>query len=126
MHTVFPYQVRGLIGRLTDAGDALDEIGNPNWHTLGSAAACLEHLLAGRTPDDIDTISASLKALVAEITYSGSAVTSIFMALAIIDGHRLGLLNVQPEVEHHWPQPIWIGIDMGTGQRHCFGGPRHA
>lgn len=131
MPTVFlPYQMRFVIAHLTKFGDLYEDAGVPEWHTLASAAACLEHLLQGDNPADIDTVAARLKAF--DITTLGKSrrdqalAAAVLIAWTIIDGHRLGLISIQPEIPRPPRRPAWIGIDLGTSDRTVFGGCSHA
>lgn len=116
MQTIYPYQAHFVITGLTNLADQLETAEIPEWHTVASAAACLESLIYGEQPADIATVAASLKALnipnpsyrrFGEFTF-----LIINLAISLLDAIRLGLLEIQPKAERPKIQPRWIGIDM--------------
>lgn len=134
MTTIFyPYQLRFVIDTLIKFGEIYEDCDIPAWHTLASAAACLESLLQGDEPANIDTVSKRLVAfdtgMLGKTKRDATLAAVLMLATTIIDGYRLGLIVIQPI--HPLPprpsrRPIrWIGLDMGTGDRTVFGG-RHA
>lgn len=125
--TFYSYQARFVVTGLTNLADELELAGIPQWHTIASAAACLENLLYGEQPADIADVVANLKSLgLIDPPYRRFGKFSFLLvdlAIAVIDGVRLGLLDIQPKLQR--PKliaPVWIGIDMGTGDRTAFGG----
>lgn len=131
MQTFYSYQARFLVTGLTNLAEQLELAELPQWHTIASAAACLERLMVGEQPADLATVIASLKAL--RLTdpsprrIGKSSFLLVDLAITLLDAIRLGLLDIQPKLQRPTlrPLPVWIGIDMGTGDRTVFGG-RHA
>lgn len=117
MQTLYPYQVRFVISALTRYAEFHEDEESPHWHALASAAACLERILQGETPADAAEVAKRLKALEATNTGYYFIVAS---AEAIIDGHRLGLIIVHPEIPRPPTRPFFIGIDTGSGDRACY------
>lgn len=130
MPTIFHnYQAQYVITGLTNLADELELAEIPAWHTIASAAACLESLLYGEQPADIADVAASLKALnIPNPSYRRFGKFTFLLvdtAIALLDAIRLGLLDIQPKMQRPQlrPQllPTWIGIDMGTGDRTVYG-----
>lgn len=119
MQTINAYQVRLVITGLTNLAEALELAEIPQWHTIASAAACLESIIYGEQPADIVAVAASLKALnIPDPSYRRfGKFTFLFVNLAIslLDAIRLGLLDIQPKLQHPPLRPIWIGIDLANG-----------
>lgn len=130
MQTIYPYQVRFAINNLTAIAEDLEFVESPDWHTFASAAACLESLIKGITPADIDQVSARLRALSlpnpGARLFGKKSFLAVSMVITIIDGHRHGLITIQQAIT----PAFWSGIDMGTGDRTVFhnqcGGRHHA
>lgn len=130
MQIIYPYQVRFAIDNLTTIAEDLEFVESPDWHVFASAAACLESLIHGVTPADIDQVSARLRAFPlpnpGARLFGKKTFLAVSMAITIIDGHRFGLLTIQRAIT----PDFWIGIDMGTGDRTVFhtpqGGRHHA
>lgn len=129
MTTIFyPYQLQFVIATLIKYGDIYEDCEISTWHTLASAAACLESLLHGNEPADIDAVSKRLTefdtSLLGKSRRDATLATALMLATTIITGHRLGLIVIQPV--HPLPprpsrRPIrWIGLDMGTGDRTVY------
>lgn len=128
--TIYPYQVRFVINLLTSYAEIHEEEGSQHWHALASAAACLERILRGETPTDAAQVAQRLEALnVTDPSPMRCGKTYYFavsLAEAMIEGHRLGLLVIKREEQRQPRPPVWIGIDMGTGDRTVYGGRHHA
>lgn len=128
--TVYPYQVRFLINGLTRYAEHHEEENSPHWHALASAAACLERMLQGETPTDAAEVSRRLESLnlidPSPMRCGKAYFHIVSLAEAMIEGHRLGLLVIQREALRYPRQPLWIGIDIGAGDRTAFGGRHHA
>ena len=130
MQTFHSYQARLVVTGLTNLADELDLAEDPAWHSIASAAACLERLLYGEQPEDLADVVAKLKALdlsnPAPRRQGRFTFLLVEMTIALLDGIRLGLLDIQPKLQRPWLiAPVWIGMDMGTGDRTVYGG-RHA
>lgn len=119
MQTFHAYQARLLITGLTNLADELELAEMPQWHTIASAAACLESLLYGEHPADIANVTASLKALnIPNPSYRRFGKFTFLLvstAIVILDAIRLGLLDIQPILPRPPLRPIWIGIDLADG-----------
>lgn len=131
MQIIYPYQVRFLIQSLTTLAESFDGAEGPAWHTLASAAACLERLLRGEDPANVIDITACLKDLDAPNPGDRRCGKTLFiavsMAITILEGHRLGLIVIRTEAPRPPRPPVWIGIDLAVGpDRTVFGDPRHA
>lgn len=130
MQTFYAYQARFIVTGLTNLADELELAEMPEWHTVASAAACLESLLHGEQPADIDEVVARLKSLKlgnpAPRRSGKFTFLLVDLTITLLDGIRLGFLDIQPKF---WRPPlnstVWIGIDMGTGDRTIYGA-RHA
>jgi hypothetical protein len=129
--TIYPSQVRSIIRGLVIYAEDFEEQGLPHWYALASAAACLESILRGETPTDADQVSQRLKSINA-IDPSPRRFGKRFhgvvsTAEVMIEGNRLGVLLIQREVQQIAMPPVWIGIDLATGQdKTIFGGNCHA
>lgn len=133
MTTIFyPVQLQFVIATLIKYGDIYEDCDIPTWHTLASAAACLESLLHGNEPADIDAVSRRLTefdtTLLGKSRRDAILASALMLALTIINGHRLGLIVIQ--TVHPLPprlsrRPLrWIGLDMGTGDRTVYANGR--
>lgn len=133
MQTFYSYQARLVVTGLTNLADQLELAEQPQWHTIASAAACLESLLYGEQPAELADVIANLKAL--RLTDPSPRRIGKFsfllvdLSITLLDAIRLGLLDIQPRLQRPTlrPQPVWIGIDLGAGDRTVYyGGARHA
>jgi hypothetical protein len=126
MQTFYAYQARFVVTGLTNLADELELADIPAWHTIASAAACLETLLYGEQPANIADVIASLKSLKLTDPYPRRNGKFTFLlvdlAITLLDGIRLGLLDIQPKLQRPTliAKPVWIGIDQGTGDRTVF------
>lgn len=125
MQTFYSYQARLVVTGLCNLAEELDLAELPQWHTIASAAACLERLMYGEQPADLADVVANLKALgLTNPTYRRFGKFTfllIDLAIALLDGIRLGLLDIQPKLQRPTlANPVWIGIDQGTGDRTVF------
>jgi hypothetical protein len=127
MPTIFySYQARFVVTGLTNLADELELAEIPAWHTIARAAACLENLLYGEEPADIADVAASLKALnIPNPSYRQFGKFTFLLvdlAIALLDGVRLGLLDIQPKLQRPTliAKPVWIGLDLGTDDRTVF------
>ncbi|MFZ2972282.1 MAG: hypothetical protein WA049_06555 [Ferribacterium limneticum] len=119
MQTINAYQVRPVITGLTNLAEALELAEMPQWHTIASAAACLESLIYGEQPTDLATVAASLKALnIPDQSYrrfGKFTFLTVNLAISILDAIRWDLLDIQPKLPRPPLRPIWIGIDLANG-----------
>ena len=123
MQTINAFQVCPVITGLTNLAEQLELAEMPQWHTIASAAACLESLIYGEQQADLATVAASLKALnipdpslrrFGEFTF-----LTVNLAISILDAIRLGLLDIQPKMQRPQLRPVFLGIDQakpGTDQ----------
>lgn len=125
MQTFYAYQARFVVTGLTNLAEELELAEQPQWHTIASAAACLERLTYGEQPADIADVIASLKAL--RLTDPSPRRIGKFsfllvdLSITLLDGIRLGLLDIQPKLQRPTlALPVWIGIDLGTGDRTVY------
>lgn len=128
MQTFYADQARFVVTGLTNLAEELDLADLPQWHTIASAAACLERLTYGEQPADLADVIASLKALDLSNPTPRRCGKFTFLlvdlAITLLDGIRLGLLDIQTKLQRPTLRPIhvWIGIDLGTGDRTVYGG----
>lgn len=128
MKTVFySYQARFVVTGLTNLAEELELAEMSEWHTIARAAACLESLLYGEQPADIANVVDGLKSmnLSNPAPRRSGQFTFILIDLTVVllEGIRLGLLDILPKLQR--PKliaPLWIGIDLGTGDRTVLGG----
>lgn len=119
MQTFYSYQARLVVTGLTNLADQLELAEQPQWHTIASAAACLESLLYGEQPAELADVIANLKAL--RLTDPSPRRIGKFsfllvdLSITLLDAIRLGLLDIQPKLQHPPLRPIWIGIDLANG-----------
>lgn len=130
MQTFHSCQTQFVVTALTNLADELDLVENPSWHAIASAAACLERTMYGEQPADIAEVVDGLKALKLSDPYPKRCGKFTFLlvdlAITLLEGIRLGLLDILPKLQRPPLPPVWIGIDMGTGDRTVFGGGHHA
>lgn len=132
MQTFYSYQARFVVTGLTNLAEELELAEIPAWHAIASAAACLERIMYGEQPVDITEVVAGLKALKLSDPYPRRSGKFTFLlvdlAIILLDGIRLGLLDIQPKLQRPTLRPVWIGIDLCTTSAPCapFGGRRHA
>lgn len=116
MQTMYPYQINAIIMPLCRIAQAFEDSYNPAWHPLASAAACLERLLSGDLPADLEQVVTRLKALdPTDPGYRRPGKTYHFavdMAITVLDGVRLGLIEVRPRGD---TTPVFLGVDLAEG-----------
>lgn len=124
MQTFYSYQARFVVTGLTNLAEELELAEIPAWHAIASAAACLEHTMYGEQPADIADVVSGLKALKLSDPFPRRCGKFTFLlvdlAITLLDGIRLGLLDILPKLQRPPRPPVWIGIDMGTGDRTVF------
>jgi hypothetical protein len=124
MQTFYAYQARFVITGLTNLADELELAEMSEWHAIARAAACIERLLHGEQPDDLAEITASLKALnipKPSVRRCGNfTFLLIDLAITLIDGIRLSLLEIQPKLQRPAIRPNWIGIDLANGPDRAY------
>lgn len=129
MQTFYAYQARFVVTGLTNLAEELELAELPLWHTIASAAACLERLMYGEQPADLATVVASLKALKLNEPYPRRTGKLTFLlvdlSITLIDGIRLGLIEIMPKLKRPTIiTPVWIGLDMGTDDRTVYANSR--
>lgn len=130
MQTFYAYQARFVVTGLTNLAEELELAEKPEWHTLASAAGCLERLMYGEQPAEITDVVVRLKSL--NLTDPAPRRNGKFtyllveLAITLLDGIRLGLLEIQPKLQRPTLRPVWIGIDLATGPDQTVWRARHA
>lgn len=130
MQTFHNYQTQFVVTALTNLAEELELAENRSWHAIASAAACLERIMYGEQPANIAEVVDGLKALKLCDPFPQRCGKFTFLlvdlAISLIEGVRLGLLDILPKLQRPPRPPVWIGIDTGTGDRTVYGGRHHA
>ena len=127
MQTFHSYQTQFVVTALTNFADELELADNPSWHAIASAGACLERIMHGEQPANIAEVVEALKLCDPFPKRCGKfTFLLVDLSITLLEGVRLGLVDIVPKLQRPPRPPFWIGIDMGTGDRTVFGGRHHA